>query len=103
MNAMNADKQIGRLIDGGEWASSWGEPTGLRDVCRELAEIKGLEQTAERARAIVALLDHADVAAAFARWAELDALLRAAKDQPPPLHPATRASRRPARTRRARS
>ncbi len=103
MDGMNADKQIERLIDGGEWASSWGEPTGLRDVCRELAEIKGLEQTAERARAIVALLDRADVAAAFARWAELDALLRAAEDQPPPLHPATGALPRRGRPRGARS
>jgi len=103
MNVMNADKQIERLIDGGEWASSWGEPTGLRDVCRELTEIKGLTQAAERAQAIVDLLDQDEIAAAFARWAELNTLLRTAEDQVPPLRSATGASRRYGRAGRARS
>ena len=72
MAAMRADKQIERLIDGGGWASSWGEPTGLRDVCRELAEIVEPRQASERAHAIVELLDQDEIAVAFARWAELE-------------------------------
>lgn len=73
---MNATKNsIWRLVDGGDWACSFGEPTGLQEVCLELTAL--LEPAmAERARKIAGQAP-ADMAAASRAWRDLVALLGA--------------------------
>ncbi|HUH01142.1 MAG TPA: hypothetical protein VML75_04045, partial [Kofleriaceae bacterium] len=71
MSATN--KSIWRLVNGGDWACSWGEPTGLQEVCLELTTL--LEPPmAARARDI-ARQAAADMAAASRQWRDLVALL----------------------------
>lgn len=66
-------QSIPRLVDGGDWACSWGEPTGLQEVCDEL---EGLLEPALAVRASkIARLAAADMAAAARQWRDLVSLM----------------------------
>jgi hypothetical protein len=66
------DSRMNQLIDGGEWACSWGDAGGLAQVCRQLAEITDPE-LADQARRIVYMLEHSSEDAAFQAWSALAA------------------------------
>jgi hypothetical protein len=74
-------KAIWRLVDGGDWACSWGEPTGLQEVCLELATLLD-SPLADRARTIASQAP-ADMAAASRQWRDFVASLGAPGPQVP--------------------
>ncbi len=67
--------RVSQLVDGGDWACSYGQCGTLVHVCRQLAAIVDDQQLAEKA-CVVAREAQLDLDRASRSWSELAASLR---------------------------